>query len=89
MSRIAPDDEDGGFADYIGCNRIDRFQGTGVLHLPSNKIHGERDERVYALFRVTTGVFRSAREKVALRDNLRLTIGIGWSFECSGLGSRG
>ena len=89
MSRIAPDDEDGGFADCIGCNRIDRFQGTGGLHLPSNKIQGERDDRVYALFRVGTVVFRFAREKVALRDNLRSTIGIGWSFECSGPGSRG
>lgn len=81
MSQIAPDDAGGGFVGYIGCNRMVRSQGTGVLHLPSNKMDRERDDRVYALFRVATVVFRSAREEVALRGNFRSTIGIGWSFE--------
>ena len=81
MSRIAPDDASGDFVGYIGCNRMVRSQGTGVLHLPSNKMDGERDDRVYALFRVATVVFRSAMEEVTLRDNVRSSIGIGWSID--------
>lgn len=40
-------------------------------------------DRVYVLFCIAIGVFRSATEEVALRDSLRSTRGIGWSFACS------
>lgn len=88
-SRIGPDDEDGGFVDYTGCSRMVRFQGTGVLHLPSNKVDRKGDDRVYVFFSVAIVVFRSVIEEVDLREDLRSTIGIGKSFACSGLGSRG
>ena len=39
-------------------------------------------------FRGIIGVFRSAIEGLALRDNFRSTIGIGRSFLCSNPGSR-
>lgn len=51
-----------------------------ICHLKADR---KRDDKVYVLFRVAMGVFRSATEEVALRDSLRSTIGIGWSFVCS------
>lgn len=65
------------------------LQGTDVLALPSKKVDRERDDRVYVLFRVAIVDFRSSVEETALRDNRRSTIGIGRSFECSDLGSKG
>lgn len=84
MSRIGPDDEGGEFVGYIGCNRMVRFQGTGAHHLPSNEVDQERDDRVYVLFRAAIVLFRSAMDEMAMRDDLRSTIGIGWSFGYSG-----
>ena len=66
-----------------------RSQGTGVLHLPSNKINGKRGDRLYVLPCVLIGVFGSTTEEVAFCDNVGSTINIGGSFVCSNLGSRG
>ena len=54
----------------MNYNRMVRFQaGTGVLHLPSNKAHGETDDQLHL-------VLRSAMEEVVLRDEFRSIIGI-------------
>ena len=58
-----------------------------LCHL--TKVDRDRDDRVYVLFRVAIICSRSSVEETDLRDILRSTIGIGLSFECSDLGSRG
>lgn len=63
-----------------------RSQGTGALHLPSKEVDPERDDKVYVLFRVADVVFTSAMDGMALRNDPRSTIGIGWLFEYSGPG---
>lgn len=65
------------------------LQGTGVLALPSNEVDRGRDDRVYVLFRVAIVDLRFTVEETALRDNRGSTIGIGRSFECSDVGSKG
>ena len=58
-----------------------------LCHL--TRVDRERDDRVYVLFRVAIIGSRSSVEGTDLGDNLRSTIGIGLSFECSNLGSWG
>ena len=86
--QIGPDDEGGGFVDYIGCNRIVQFLGTGVLLLPSNEVDRQRDDRVSLLFRVALVVLGSAMEEAALRNNLHSTMGTRWFLVRSGTGSK-
>ena len=58
-----------------------------LCHL--TRVDRERDDRVYVLFRVAIIGSRSSVEETDLGDNLRSTIDIGLSFECSNLGSWG
>ena len=46
-----------------------RLQGTGVLHLPSNKVNQRRDGNFHV-------VLSSAMEEMILRASLRSIIGI-------------
>ena len=76
-SRIAPNDEGDGSADCIGYSRMVRFR-TGVLHLPSKP---KRDDRC-------NSECRSAKEEVALGDDVRSIIDIG-GRSCAWVEARG